>query len=117
MAGVVDDGVSVVLDGAGEVVLVPHLHGLAHRRSQPRHFPKRLGKSPTDWKFSKKKIEEDEECDEVRERERDRDQVWKVFWEGLEGEIGKCEIVFGRFGMIEGKRSASESSGIGEFGC
>jgi hypothetical protein len=55
LAGVVDDRVCVVLDGAGEVVLVPHLHGLAHRRSQPRHFPKRLGRSPTDWKFSKKK--------------------------------------------------------------
>jgi hypothetical protein len=69
---VVDDGVGVVLDGAGEVVLVPHLHGLAHRRSQPRHFPKRLGKSPTDSKFSKKKGEEDEECGEVREKDKDR---------------------------------------------
>lgn len=72
LAGVVDDGVCVVLDGTGEVVLVPHLHGLAHRRFQPRHFPKRLGKSPTGWKFSKYKgkEDEDEESDEVREKDR-----------------------------------------------
>ena len=37
LAGVLDDGVGVVLDGASEVVLVPNLHGLTHRRSQPRH--------------------------------------------------------------------------------
>lgn len=36
LTSVLDDGVGVVLDGASEVVLVPDLHGFAHRRSKPR---------------------------------------------------------------------------------
>ena len=38
VGGLLDDGIGVVLDGAGEVVVVPNLHGFVHRRSQPRHF-------------------------------------------------------------------------------
>lgn len=38
LAGVVDNGVGVSLDGAGEVVAVASLHGLAHRRPEPRHI-------------------------------------------------------------------------------
>lgn len=37
LAGVVYDGVGVVLDGAREVVLAADLHGLVDGRSQPRH--------------------------------------------------------------------------------
>lgn len=37
LAGVLDDGVGVVLDGASEVVLVADLDGFVDRRSQPRH--------------------------------------------------------------------------------
>lgn len=37
LAGVVDDGVGIVLDGAGEVVLAADLDGFVDGRSQPRH--------------------------------------------------------------------------------
>lgn len=38
LAGMVDNGIGVVPDGASEVVLVPNLHRFAHGRSQPRHL-------------------------------------------------------------------------------
>lgn len=37
LAGLLHDGVGVVLDGASEVVLVADFNGFVHRRSQPRH--------------------------------------------------------------------------------
>lgn len=37
MAGVLNDGVGVVLDGASEVVLVSNFHRFVDCRSQPRH--------------------------------------------------------------------------------
>lgn len=37
LARVVDDGVGIVLDGAGKVVLAADLDGFVDGRSQPRH--------------------------------------------------------------------------------
>lgn len=37
LPGVVNDGAGIALDGAGDVVLAAHLHGLNDGRSQPRH--------------------------------------------------------------------------------
>ncbi|RRT40051.1 hypothetical protein BHE74_00044210 [Ensete ventricosum] len=37
LPGVVNDSAGIALDGAGDVVLAAHLHGLNDGRSQPRH--------------------------------------------------------------------------------
>lgn len=38
LAGVVDDRVGVAPDGASDVIAITSLHGLAHRRPEPRHL-------------------------------------------------------------------------------
>ena len=38
LAGVVNDGVGIILDNPSEVVVVTSLHCFAHCQSQPRHF-------------------------------------------------------------------------------
>lgn len=38
LTGLLDDSVGIVFNGASEVVFVPNLHSLAHRRPEPSHF-------------------------------------------------------------------------------
>lgn len=64
LAGMLNDGIGVVLDGTGEVVLVADLYGLANSRSKPRHFDLESNKIADRVEILKGKEENKEKEDE-----------------------------------------------------